>query len=698
MGMSAPGPCFRIDTSGPSWLIGPRINQRDVMAARPTTPDIRKQLHRALLKSLAVPVLLLFFFAAAPAWLNSRLHSAAIHSVENHPGLTDEEKSARLERLSHLDFRQICLDCPPGEEQMHAALEKTGMVANFERLRWGLVVSVLLVAGLAVAAGAVMSLNKKAALSQTALIRNYRLGWKIGMAAATMQIFLLIPLLAYSTFEFSLLLTGHYYPYLLMVIVFGGLAALWATAKILLKNVPLQFNENLAREVTPAEAPELWAVVRNTAIRLQTSPPDRILTGMQFNFYVTELAVNYQGGQTQGKTLYLSLPVLKQLSVLEVIAIIGHELGHFIGEDTRLTREFYPLRLKARATAMAMARSGWVGWPSLQFIHFFALCFAETERATSRRRELLADQKAAAVTNPQTAARALVRFQVTVEAFNRNVRNQARNPLDTPMQTLVQEQLLGEPAFWNQLFEKKLPHPMDTHPPLHLRLASLGQKFGPPEAQAIAQEMTETAYDQWFGAHGHLFAQLNQQAGQAVAKMQVRAEIKDANYQTPAGREILEKHFPKRTWRIRFRSYWAIVALLSLLFMLSLMLATMSVITEVFPHVLFGCLTIVLGWGIVAVFLRNHHGEVTLTAGGLHHTAWKRPLLFKDLNQITARRTSSSAISLIFHLKQKQPPIWKYSLLRFPIIRIGLPLSTLDAKPAASADLIYKYFTRHTGP
>ena len=95
------------------------------------------------------------------------------------------------------------------------------------------------------------------------------------------------------------------------MIILGGVFALWRSAAILLKNVPLEFKEPMSREITPAEAPELWQAVTQAAQRLQTSPPDHIVIGLQFNFYVTELAVRLDSGRTEGKTLYLSYPLLK---------------------------------------------------------------------------------------------------------------------------------------------------------------------------------------------------------------------------------------------------------------------------------------------------------------------------------------------------------------------------------------------------
>jgi hypothetical protein len=295
-------------------------------------PDFRKRVRLALFKSLIVPVSVLIFFVVAPAWLNEKLHGQITDAVNQNANLTDSERSERLAKISHLDFQTVCSDDPPaGLEKMHDALIRAGVRGNFERLHWGLLLSAALVFGLSASVLILNTLNRRAKKSREDFVEAYRTSWKIVIVAALVNVFLLIPLLAYGSFELSVLLTDHYFPKLLILIVLGGIFALWRSAAILLKAVPLEFDERMAREVSPEEAPELWRAVRYAAERLHTAPPDRILTGLQFNFYVTELAVKYDGGRTQGKTLFLSLPLMKLLSEDEVMAIIGHELGHFIG-------------------------------------------------------------------------------------------------------------------------------------------------------------------------------------------------------------------------------------------------------------------------------------------------------------------------------------------------------------------------------
>jgi Zn-dependent protease with chaperone function len=665
------------------------------MAANKPPVNVRKNLWLALVKSLAVPVILLAFFIAAPHWLNHKIRAEITDAVYADSKLSLTEKQERLDKIAHLDFQQVCSNPPVGFEKLHDNLVRAGVAATFQRLQWGLILSFVLVAGLAVAIWRIFALNEKARESQADLIRGYRLSWKIGMAAALAKVFLLIPLLAYGTFEFTVLLSSQYFPKLLVLIILGGLIALWRSTAILLKNVPLEFKEPMSLEVTPENAPELWEAVKDAARRLQTTPPDRIVIGLQFNFYVTELAVCLDSGRTEGKTLYLSYPLLKQLSADEVLAIIGHELGHFIGEDTRLTREFYPLRFKIRATMVAMASSGWVGWPSFQFLNFFSWCFGQTEQAASRTRELLADQRAAVLTSPRTAANALVRFQVATEAFKRGladaVKNNVENPLNVPLQAVVQEKLAGDAEFWNKLFEQKLPHPLDSHPTLHVRLEALGQNFSADDARNIALTESESAYARWFSTRDALFSNLAQQAQTMIGKVR----LAQADYKTQEGKVMLEQHFPEKKWRYQPSGFWAAIVVLGLL--VAGCLAGVIFINDTAGRTIFGVMGFFLLLPITLIWKRHRQGELTLNADGLFYSGWKRALRFQEIEKTFVRRSSSN-VTLTFRLKEKQPPFWKSSLIGTRRKALSFSLSNLGEKPVTIAQTILRYMTRQTEP
>jgi Zn-dependent protease with chaperone function len=82
------------------------------------------------------------------------------------------------------------------------------------------------------------------------------------------------------------------------------------------------------------QAPLLWERVRDVALDLNALPPEHIVVGLDPNFFVTESEVRCLDGTCNGRTLYCSLPLSRILTINEFIGIIGHELGHFKGEDT----------------------------------------------------------------------------------------------------------------------------------------------------------------------------------------------------------------------------------------------------------------------------------------------------------------------------------------------------------------------------
>lgn len=652
------------------------------------------QLRRAFLKSLVVPVLAFVFFALAPVWLERNVHAALAEGINRTDRIAASEKPRQLAALAKLDLAEVCRAATPGLETFRANLERTGVCANFERLRWALYVSTVLLAVLLGAAALIVRLNRRARRSPADLIAAYRLSWKIAMAAAFAQVFLLLPLLTYGTFELTVLAFEQYFPKLLIVIILGGLIALWRSAAILLKAIPLEFDEPLARALTPEEAPELWQAVRRAAERLNTRPPDGILVGMQFNFYVTELAVKHGGGRTEGRTLYLSYPLMRHLAEDEVLAIIGHELGHFIGEDTRLTREFYPLRLKVQATMLALAGSGFVAWPSLWLLESFAWCFGATEQATSRHRELLADAKAAELTSPATAARALVRFHAVFEAFQLGLADAAgragENLLDLPVRAVIREKLVPKAEFWTALFEAHTPHPLDSHPALHVRLESLGQRLTPADAQMMAIAEESSAYDRWFAQRDSLFTAVTAEAAVAMGRARAQAQVLQASQDTEAGRRLLQEHFPEVRWAARASKLWIVLALFAVVIACGVAL----VVFVAGPWARVGLVAGVILASVYAgiTWLRHHGAELVLTNDGLAYTGWRRPLPFAEVATITALNQYSS-VTITFHLKARQDAFWRYAL-PFRRRRLSLDVSAFKGGGTAIAETIYRYVTR----
>ena len=97
------------------------------------------------------------------------------------------------------------------------------------------------------------------------------------------------------------------------------------------------------RTVSEQRGPYLWKHIRDLASKIDALPPQNIIVGLDNSFFVIEAAVKCFNGLIKGRTLYLSLPLCRILSEVELRAIVGHELGHFKGDDTRYSRRFAPI-------------------------------------------------------------------------------------------------------------------------------------------------------------------------------------------------------------------------------------------------------------------------------------------------------------------------------------------------------------------
>jgi len=674
---------------------------RKVPPAPPADPRtvIRRQFRKALVKSLSLPFLLLAFFIAAPTWLNTRLHEEVARQINENDALSPRLKEQAIAAYQGVDFQQLCLHGIPGMEAYRERLRQGGLVGHFQRLYAARIVAWILVIMLVAGVIAMMELARVATRSHEALIRSYRWGWRIGVTLAMANVVLLLPLLICGLYDFSILVTEGTLPRLMIGLALMGLVALWSSLRVLLRPVPMEFQERMAREVTQQEAPALWQSVRDAATRLGTSPPEHILIGMNYTFWVTELDVVYSAGRATGKTLYLSYPLLKQFSPEETLAVIGHELGHFIGADTGLSLHFYPLRRKVGGIIQALSRSGVAAWPSLFTASLFVLAFEGVARDSSRTRELLADRRGADLAGPDALARALVRLHVILAAVERGLLLPAgelnANPFDSRTANFVAANIAPQDPFWTTLFAKAQSHPMDTHPRLSDRLDALGRPYTPEAARAIACEDTPAAFDVWFPAGETLFQGILSEAHTALTALQRRQHIAKATLQTDEGRRLLLEAFPPIRWTGKRLHFW--VSLTCLLAFLVILAMFIIFIPDAPAKILFGIIFIVLGLLVIRYCQRDSRAVLTLTVDGLEHSGWTRRILFTDIAAMQFRRTYGN-ILLIIAFKVPALSPYKFTFLPRRENTVSITLSKLKGKQADIAATIHRYFTRQLPP
>jgi Zn-dependent protease with chaperone function len=257
--------------------------------------------------------------------------------------------------------------------------------------------------------------------------------------------------------------------------------------------------DQLGAPVTRNDQPRLWETVDQIATKLKARPPNNIILGLQPNFYATAANVRVLGTDATmvGETLYLSLPLLRILSKTEMAAVIGHELGHFMGEDTAYTLRFVPIYqglahgLASLSSSTSNGASGLALLPATVILGFCFEQFASAERTIGRQREIAADKIGASLNGSEPLITALIKTsaftpiwyhmeKTTIEWLNSG---QVANNLSDIFAThvvAVKENLEPKDLLAG-IAETRQSHPTDTHPTLRERADALGTSLADAE-------------------------------------------------------------------------------------------------------------------------------------------------------------------------------------------------------------------------
>ncbi len=246
-----------------------------------------------------------------------------------------------------------------------------------------------------------------------------------------------------------------------------------------------------AELLSRTDHPEIYAQVDQIASKLGAEAPDHIVVGLEPNFFVTTNPVQLLGGDgrvLKGRTLFMSLALLRVLSKDELTAVIGHELGHFRGQDTEYSLKFAPIYSRLTSALGGMGSSDGASTfallPAMAVLNVCLGQFAEAERTIGRERELLADRAGAEAASPEALASALVKVSLYSGYWNTLTQHQidilAEGRYLENMSEVYQRACadIHSSLDWEEakpLFSEYVqPHPVDTHPPLGMRLQSLG--------------------------------------------------------------------------------------------------------------------------------------------------------------------------------------------------------------------------------
>jgi Zn-dependent protease with chaperone function len=254
-------------------------------------------------------------------------------------------------------------------------------------------------------------------------------------------------------------------------------------------------EKDLPGVVLPEHAePLLWRRVRDLAAAVGTRPPAEIRLVPDVNAAVMEHA--HLSGLIPGKRrMLIGAPLLLALSMPQFDAVIGHELGHYSGKDSRLgpltgrTRQSVIAALKAvhgREEDATKTRWRWPGHAlfAALFTAYAKLVFTTTF-ATSRQQEFAADRFSASIAGRENAAAALRELPVIDTAYGFYLDRYVAAALPLGLAPQPAEILggfggmLADPDRLAQFHELRTnprdekAHKFDSHPPMVERIAAI---------------------------------------------------------------------------------------------------------------------------------------------------------------------------------------------------------------------------------
>lgn len=299
-------------------------------------------------------------------------------------------------------------------------------------------------------------------------------------------------ILVYGIYISEVVYFERFHPKIIFVLGIGAAIA----AYIIIKSVFASLKSNptfiIGEKITSETGGGLIRFVKEISDKVGARAPDNIIVGLEPNFYVTAVSVALVGEKKTlgGTTMYLSLPFLSIFSKEELASVIGHELGHFKGEDTAYTMRFYPAYSRLYKAIGGLSEqannesaTNIFGVPTIVILEFILSEFSITERTIGRGREFEADKVGASITGGLALITALLKVSEYAGIWNElrgfNVQKLADGVVYNNLAGIYCEasdnkyrELYFEETVQN-LLDSQMSHLTDTHPTLNERMSAL---------------------------------------------------------------------------------------------------------------------------------------------------------------------------------------------------------------------------------
>ncbi|HEY2369173.1 MAG TPA: M48 family metallopeptidase [Polyangiaceae bacterium] len=176
---------------------------------------------------------------------------------------------------------------------------------------------------------------------------------------------------------------GHVFPKLILLAVIAAATVGYGMLRSLFMTGP-KF-EPPGPEITEEEEPELFAVIRDVASKMNATMPRRVYLMPDVNAFVAEIGGFY--GIGTHRVMGIGVGLLQVDTVQQLKATLAHEFGHYAAGDTRLGGFLY----RTRSSIIHVLHHLGGGVVASIFVSYFKFFLRVTQKI-SRAQELAADQ------------------------------------------------------------------------------------------------------------------------------------------------------------------------------------------------------------------------------------------------------------------------------------------------------------------
>ena len=419
-----------------------------------------------------IPVLSWMFFLHAQSRFDAQAREAILQQIRIDQKLSEHERAQATEFYTRVPVSALMTN-----PDFAAQIDSTARF-NYATFRWMIRLSVLsIVVGISVfvVTGILVLFSFRSPFVQ---YLSLLVGWHVLRIYSALQTIVIgVQLVALSFWVTALWMNVYS---IKLIAVVGILSVVGVGAVLVAIFARPRVEQHVEGIILDREAaPRLWEELSSICDRVGVAPPDQVIAGIDDNFFVTEHPITLNGTRMTGKTLFVSLPLLKQLHATEADTILAHEMAHFSGQDTLYSKRIFPLLMRYEAYLKGLSEGG-ISLPVFHFMVCFRVLFELSLNSISRKREFRADAIAAEVTSPRDSAGALLRtmaysrFRQSVEMdlFKQTEAMEKANVSDRVESGFLDyaAKLASDP----EIGKMETAHPFDSHPPLSQRLSAVG--------------------------------------------------------------------------------------------------------------------------------------------------------------------------------------------------------------------------------